>query len=605
MSSNPPPPTAGPTKSTLLSLPPPLLLTLLESLPPSTLLSLASTCRTLHTWCTSQSHWKQLCLNDWPWVFYDGRCERGMAVWESWARENGKHKFVGQDWTLQELAGRGIVTDYAPEFLVDDLFLELLGYSNGTTVSAAAGAPTATNAGRNRNNPGLQFTMPPEVVCVLDPTTSQLRPTASLTHFTCTQSHPAVPNSALFLPESYYHAYRLLYTGQTSSLVQVLGSLENRPMSAFLGLATYDKSAKCLNVGFGTRLIARWRRGQNVVLTAGPSSSTSSVSLSPNGSQKDDPYLNRPAIHVPAHIEERYPLPSSLVRLRRPHEDLLTHDPREPIFTHLFHPSNVDSHGQPRFAVGEEVEIQWRITGGGQWAWWRGYVMKVICRPDEDMRPFEDDLGADEFNQGPNAEVEGITVCFPQYPPTSPWHTVTVGYNGTPSPNPITRTLVHMSQQVIMPGQLGLVGGIRKVICPVHRALWRRGFAREMRKVGAGEDPHLMTVQDGPGFGPGAPAAPLQEQEHPGHEQQGNQPPPHPLTAAAHIVMSQLQDLLANNPPIPPLGNGQEAVEMPDGMQQLIEQLSDEFNTHLAAGSHSSGAAGSGNTDPLPAPPPP
>jgi hypothetical protein len=55
-------------------------------------------------------------------------------------------------------------------------------------------------------------------------------------------------------------------------------------------------------------------------------------------------------------------------------------------------------------------------------------------------------------------------VIFPQYPMHSDWYSVVVSTWGMYMPNPPET------------GELGQVGGIRKVKCLAHAAMWKRNF---------------------------------------------------------------------------------------------------------------------------------
>ncbi|TPX66505.1 hypothetical protein SpCBS45565_g04419 [Spizellomyces sp. 'palustris'] len=231
----------------------------------------------------------------------------------------------------------------------------------------------------------------------------------------CTFPHKVLAHAQFFLPNDYKEAYRLIAGGRYSGCLQVLGSLVDRQMSAFVGIVTYDKRSQEFCISYNPLIISQWRRGRKIRLLDRPMEETEEFS------------------HLPEFVDERIPI-SERHRFRRIPEDLLEWDSRELNFREFFTTLRPD--GRPGFEVGDEVEIQWRFGTREQWAWWRGYVSRISASGD----------GEDGME-----EEEGITVAFPHYPTHSPWYSVVVGVHGSQEPNPRDT------------GDLGYVGGIRKV----------------------------------------------------------------------------------------------------------------------------------------------
>ena len=226
------------------------------------------------------------------------------------------------------------------------------------------------------------------------------------------EKHPLLSSKEF----KYRNAYLSILNGKWSGILQVLNSLANREMSAFNALATFDKKKRAFHLCYHPSILARYRRGEHILLN----------------DKSDNHFVN--IIDETISISERY-------RFRRLPEELISFDARELYARQLFDLETED--GKLDFAPGDEVEIQWRFNSRHAWAWWRGIV--------SDLRTDDED-------------GEGILVVFPHYPPSCPWYAVVVSTLGIALPNPPQN------------GQLGFVGGIRKVGCLSHIALWKRNF---------------------------------------------------------------------------------------------------------------------------------
>ncbi|KAJ3046139.1 hypothetical protein HDV00_003889 [Rhizophlyctis rosea] len=210
-------------------------------------------------------------------------------------------------------------------------------------------------------------------------------------------------------------------------------------MSAFTGVAQYNPKNQNLLLSYRPESVGPYRQGNFVDL------------LHKHSSLVDE--------EIP--ISERH-------RFRRIPEDILDLDPRELNVRELF--DTARPNGKPSFRKGEEVEVQWKFRQNGEWAWWRGIV--EYCRgggygaPTVEGLVESDDSSGDDEEEAFDDELNprGIKVVFPHYPPGSIWDSVVANSFGLPGLNPPNS------------GSLGLVGGVRRVRCVVHQALWKRNF---------------------------------------------------------------------------------------------------------------------------------
>ncbi|KAI8927548.1 hypothetical protein BC831DRAFT_451846 [Entophlyctis helioformis] len=209
------------------------------------------------------------------------------------------------------------------------------------------------------------------------------------------------------LPSSYRRSYALIASGRWTGLIDVLDSLTDRPMSAFMALATYDPPSKSFCVSYNKDLIARYRRGERIQLVTPefaairaaakeaarqrrslqssqgmPQAKRSRLSFEHDSDRDeqeafDDEYNSSNDLCVPTStwISEMFPV-SDPFRFRRVPARLLEQDPRE-IFSQevLSMPHTID--GRPCFNLGDEVEIQWRNSNHTAFGFWRGFVSQM------------------------------------------------------------------------------------------------------------------------------------------------------------------------------------------------------------------------------------
>ncbi|KAL2914854.1 hypothetical protein HK105_205596 [Polyrhizophydium stewartii] len=287
------------------------------------------------------------------------------------------------------------------------------------------------------------------------------------------------------LPSSFRAAYALVASGMWTGLVDVIDSLVDRQMSAFMALATFDPLTCSLCLSFNCSLMARYRRGEMVLLHTKEFATKLRVrrGMTPADAEA---YLDADNAAPHRLIEEVVPVADRL-RLRRIPRQLLGRDSREIYASELLAmPQLAD--GRPAFRMGEEVEIQWGdpISGFG---WWRGFVTAMFRRqfPQPVVRSLEPSAVGNGIAGGlprwheacvwpfgesdiPNepfrGTIEGICVSFPQYPANSPWRSVVVSTNGVMMENPPET------------GGAGLVGGIRRVTCETHSRIWAALFPK-------------------------------------------------------------------------------------------------------------------------------
>ncbi|TPX30266.1 hypothetical protein SmJEL517_g06135 [Synchytrium microbalum] len=341
---------------TLVELHTDVLQLILAQLDASSLVHIGASNKLFKDLTEDEALWRELSLTDWPWFFWNGKCER-----------------------------------------------------TAFTYQISAGVGDADEAG--------------EV----------------LTKCPCRHSvrqHPGIP-----LPASYRQAYRLIAQGGCwSGFIHVLNSLSDRPMSAFIGLATYNKPSKSFLITYKPEPLLRARSGQRVIVQHPP---TPDVEM---GANPLEPIA-----------EESIPL-TQRHRFRRVPEELLDLDPREYYARDLFSTPpplywSSDREEQAwmpgNLKPGDEVEIQWRMRPSYGYGWWRGFV-------------------SGWHRQGPEDANAGIVVMFPHYPPRSHWRSVIVDVQGIPRPN----------FQPQIGREFGAVGGVRKVQCIKHTGLWRAVFRR-------------------------------------------------------------------------------------------------------------------------------
>ncbi|KAI9206675.1 uncharacterized protein BJ171DRAFT_17105 [Polychytrium aggregatum] len=231
-------------------------------------------------------------------------------------------------------------------------------------------------------------------------------------------------------------AFLVIASGQYSGLLHVLNSLSNRPMSAFLAVATYHWPSNSFCLCYAPSTISALRRGEKILLRPRPKDWV------PSG-----PSTRAPTGGDSRHTDEMIPV-TERTRFRRVTEDLIEMDAREIYVRELFlRPvERVFDTAIPIFRNGEEVEIQWRYGNQMPWAWWRGVVSGLAATAEDEAPAY-------------------ILVVFPHYSDSSVWHKVFISLDGVPEMNP-----PHS-------GEFGVVGGIKAVTCATHRALWRIHFS--------------------------------------------------------------------------------------------------------------------------------
>jgi hypothetical protein len=243
------------------------------------------------------------------------------------------------------------------------------------------------------------------------------------------------------LPDSFLKAYVLIYYGAYTGYLQVLCSLTNREMSAFYALATYNRHDGTFALCYEESVIARYRRGNQITLK--------------KATQLD------PGVHD-EWIDEVLPV-ASRVRFRRIPSLLLDADPRELHARDLFN-MPVTKDGRPLLRPMDEVEVQWRTEPIHGYPWWRGYVLSSYLPPGYiDETESEITLPNEPINE---ILSEGILIIFPHYPEDSPWRAVEASIFG--------REAV---------GEVGIVGGVRKVECASHSMQWKLLFQESVESI--------------------------------------------------------------------------------------------------------------------------
>jgi hypothetical protein len=221
-------------------------------------------------------------------------------------------------------------------------------------------------------------------------------------------------------------------------------------MSAFLSVATFDKTLKVFNCSYNYQVIARYRDGDRVLL--GASDSDEAISMRHSW------------------------------KLRRVPRQLILEDARALHSREMFSlPLSTD--GRPLFHPGTEVEIQWRMSRVTAYSWWRGFVrasfldsslcFHVASTPSRSnlsstARSRSRDLPNDPLQAAGGGREEGILVEFPQFPPNSAWRFVIVSLLGL---------------EVENFNGLGFLGGIRPVSCASDSRKWASVFEITMMQI--------------------------------------------------------------------------------------------------------------------------
>jgi hypothetical protein len=338
---------------------------IISYLPGESLLQLKRTCSLFKKFIDDERIWKRVCLLEFPWFFWTGSCESTLAIYV-----NGPRR-------LQE----------PMEFITD--------------------LPTIEKLKDCRYGP----------VCDGD------------LGFQCSNDCRAVKQNPYHpLPPSFQKAFELIYSGRYTGYLQVLNSLNNREMSVFFALATYQRKTNKFALCYHEGVIARYRRGQVIRL------SFETWGSNPNWVDEE------------ISVQDR-------VRFRRIPASLLEMDPRELYTRDLFN-FPVTRDGRPLLRQGDMVEVQWRTQPTHGYAWWRGCVQACYLAPGM----IADTESTITLPNEPFDDVtdEGILVTFPHYPENSPWRAVVVSLFGIENA-----------------GIVGLVGGIRKSGCASHDMAWR------------------------------------------------------------------------------------------------------------------------------------
>ena len=345
--------------NTLAALPSELLYKVTEELNPKSLLNMIQTCSKIRLAFEKEYFWRLRCCRDFPWFFWHGHCE----------------------------------TDQLPP---------TLRVPNVNTVPVL----------------GLDDSPP----CSPEVTLSRTEMFGDESSCTSLDCKVKMDNPYHKLPDSSRKAYFLLVSGKYSGILQVIDSLQNRQLSAYTAIATFDLKSESFLVSYSNSFIGMYRRGIMVTFEI------------EEGRHDDQIFLN------------------DIGKLRRIPASMVAYSPRENYSRDLFNlPVSVD--GRPLFYFGEEVEIQWKHMQNAAFAWWRAIVVQCYLDP----RFAVSTESTTELSNLPFLEgtEQGILVMFPQYPIGSVWRYVVVSLFGNELEN-----------------ARGFAGGIRKITCKVHADLW-------------------------------------------------------------------------------------------------------------------------------------
>ena len=348
------------------ALPSELLYKITEELDPASLLAFIQTCSKFRNVFKREYYWKLRCCRDFPWFFWHGHCEADEIPL----------KLSVPDVDTVQVAG--MIDMDGP---VSDSVMESRLYNFG--------------------------------------------PDSTCQSMDC---KAIAENPYHKLPNSFRDSYFLIATGRYSGLLQVLDSLENRQLSAYTAVATFNLATQSFLVSYRNSHIGMYRRGVMIRLKAREMNV-----------DRGDFCDEEISIHDKG-------------RLRRIPAPLLPFDPRENYSRELFtYPVSED--GRPLFYYGEEVEIQWKHMQNAAFAWWRAIVVQCYLHPRFAI-PTESTttLINEQLFEGSD---QGILVLFPQYPPGSVWRYVVVSLFGNEMEN-----------------ARGFAGGIRKLTCKAHAKLW-------------------------------------------------------------------------------------------------------------------------------------
>jgi hypothetical protein len=271
---------------------------------------ISATCATLQYHASRDLIWKQFCLLDWPWFFYLGTCEATLMPLVKRKSRPQNQGNSSPPMVLFDNDGAPILNVFAA---VNQHFLHF----EYTAVCDGDLGKRCSCPHTYKDNPFQPLLEVPIVASPKSPTTRK-------------HIYP------------YKNAYYKIANGEFSGLIQVINSLNERPLSAYTAVATFDHASEVFHLSYHPKLISLYRRGSPIILH--PNSEHSSF------------------------IEESISL-SERHRLRRIPDDLLDFDPREFYSRELFLTEH--NPGNPSFKEGDEVEVQWRMTSSQCWAWWR------------------------------------------------------------------------------------------------------------------------------------------------------------------------------------------------------------------------------------------
>lgn len=230
----------------LFDLPDVLLYLVLRHLDPVSMKMCCQTCRLLREIGMNEHEWKRACLRDFWWCFWDGKCcgdaNNNNLYFQSVIKRNSAA--LSHD-------------IFQNAFVVDSLSPRVLAKLTQQKQQHSSNSPTSSLYSPMVTSPFSS--------------SSPLSPSSSTRRFdddACPFPHRKTFNPYHPLHTNWYEAYWTIYYGKYTSYLQVLNSLENRELSAFFALGTFDHRLSRLVVSYSDSLIARYRQGENIVLKA-------------------------------------------------------------------------------------------------------------------------------------------------------------------------------------------------------------------------------------------------------------------------------------------------------------------------------------------------
>lgn len=204
----------------------------------------------LSQYATDELIWKEHCLNDWPWFFWNGTCERTLSTYVAAPRLPRRDRTPVSPISLTHY----VISPYNDEHLR----VRTPTSSTFSDGNAQVSPTLDTSSLSDRHAPISPTTPQPLGLPTIGNLDKRYGPVCHLDlGVECKACQKQGQNPYFPLPKSWRNAYSLIASGRYTGMLQVLNSLQNRQMSAFTALATFDAKTKEFLLCYDANAIAR------------------------------------------------------------------------------------------------------------------------------------------------------------------------------------------------------------------------------------------------------------------------------------------------------------------------------------------------------------